>query len=130
MPDKQHQHLAKSIAALEEVAALAKSHVSGYTRKNGTFVGEHDDKRSASGIGKVTKMYTHHFDEEKDSDTEKEHVGSALDAHEVQFANRRFLKTGKKRKSPGDGADQHEFDSMSGSHPNIWVDAKGNCHTE
>lgn len=39
--------LAKAISQLEEVAELAKAHVRGYTRGDGTFVNEHDDKRAA-----------------------------------------------------------------------------------
>lgn len=40
--------LAKAVSGLEACAALAKSHVEGYTRKDGTFVKEHDDKREAA----------------------------------------------------------------------------------
>lgn len=50
MANKQlEENLAKSIAALEDAVAMVKSHVSGYTKKDGTFVNEHDDGRVAAG---------------------------------------------------------------------------------
>ena len=44
----QLEQLNAAVAALEEVTILAKARVSAYTRKDGTFVAEHDDKRQAA----------------------------------------------------------------------------------
>ena len=49
------ESFAKSVAAMEEVAILAKSRVSGYTRKDGTMVREHDDGRVSAASGGYVK---------------------------------------------------------------------------
>ena len=79
----QLEELNAAVAALEEVTILAKARVSAYTRTDGTFVAEHDDKRQAA----APKQEAHLPDEAKrqiasiaTSDAAPEHKKAAIDA--------------------------------------------------
>lgn len=66
--------MAKALAGLESAVTLAKAHVDSYTRKDGTFVKEHDDKRTkkaAAGGANHGKMHFTH----RDSDGNTHHIG-------------------------------------------------------
>lgn len=134
-------------------ASLLKSHVKGYTRKDGTFVKEHDDSRQAAApqasspaksgaqggdydhpnvVGKPSKLIASSWSKET-GHVEHEHTGKPTDASEIEFNGRRYLGSGKTGESSHDGTPVRRFvipdGTDEGSDP-IWLDDKNRVHAD
>lgn len=108
--------------------ALLKAHVDSYTRKDGTFVKEHDDKRQAAApadpyghpnvVGKADKF---------------EH-GDAKDGVYMHFAGKKYVASGKEGTSFHDGTPVRHFKELTGSGnddgQHIWADHSGRVHAD
>lgn len=99
-------------------ALLMKSHVSGYTKKDGTFVQEHDDKRQ-----KKADAYSHPHVVGKAT-----HEGEAHDAPFMSFAGTQYASTGKSGKSFHDETPVREFEAEDGHR--VWMDHHSRVHAD
>jgi hypothetical protein len=111
---------------------LVKSHVKGYTRKDGTFVQEHDDKRKAaqydhpSVVGKISshKVIGDKGRGTKDGNGDPTHS----DTTSIGFAGRDYAPTGKTGQSLHDKTPVHEFEADDGHR--VWADGAGRVHAD
>jgi hypothetical protein len=107
---------------------LLKSHVKGYSRKDGTYVQDHDDKRQkkaaapAGGGG-----YSHPHVVGKATVTDPHATGPG-DASVIQFAGTEYFSTSKKGKSFHDETPVREFESEDGHR--VWMDDHGRVHAD
>lgn len=115
-----------------------KAHVKGFTRKDGSFVKEHDDKRAAArpdqpaskagGTGPDGGAYSHPHVVGKAEITDAYANEGAKDASGIKFAGTQYLSTGKEGKSAHDGTPVREFEA-SDSH-RVWLDHHGRVHAD
>lgn len=122
------ENLVKSVAELEEAAVMAKSRVGSYTRKDGTFVKEHDDGKAARP---KADAYGHpnvvgHADKLQGGDAKK--------AHGFHFAGKEFSASGKEGKSFHDGTPVRHFRELTGTGnddgEHVWMDHSGRVHAD
>lgn len=126
--------------------SLAKAHVGSYTRKDGTFVKEHDNGRQAAApkpaagakgkapafdhpnvVAHNARMTSSHYEPGKGSkEVEAEHVA---DADTVHFAGNRYSWTSKTGKSSHDGTPVRAFEHEESGH-RVWVDDKRRVHAD
>lgn len=103
---------------------LLKSHIDTYTRKDGTIVQAHDDKRVAKPDGHPMIA----------GRAEKLQGGDAKTAHGFRFAGKEFSASGKTGTSFHDGRPVRHFregtsdGGDSGDH--VWLDHHGNVHAD
>lgn len=134
------------------VTILIKSHIKGYTRKDGTLVKEHDDRRRAPVKGKPgnerdmfdpqdvpsgppakTDPYGHPTVVGKATDMDDE-PGKAT---EFKFHGMTFTSTNKSGTSMADGTPVREFHEMNDeedggadSGMRVWLDGQGRVHAD
>lgn len=119
--DKQEAELA------EYEGEMTKAHVKGYTRKDGTFVKEHDDARPGAQAAQPASAGKPGGDEFGHPHV----VGSAEVSGNRRMAN--FLgspyhATGKTGQSMHDDEPVHEFESEDGHR--VWIDSADRVHAD
>lgn len=108
--------------------ALLKAHIDQYTRKDGTVVQAHDDKRVAA------KPNDRHGHPNVVGKAEKLRGGNASEAHGFEFAGKEFRASGKTGKSAHDGTPVRHFREATedgrdtGQH--VWLDDDGRVHAD
>lgn len=133
MVDEAGQPLSVSVGG---GADLIKSHVKGYTRKDGAFVKEHDDKRQASAagaddhptvVGRPSKMVSYKYQPGKGSaEAEAEHPA---DADAIDFAGKRYDWTGSTGRSNHDQTPVRAYEHEESGHK-VWMDEQGRVHAD
>ncbi len=122
---------------------LLKSHIEAYTRKDGSVVAAHDDKRAAAApkddayghpnvVGKPSKMVAGNWTK-KTGYKETEHTGKPTDADAIHFAGKKYLSSGKTGTSMHDGTPTrafHEDDGTDAGGHRIWLDDKARVHAD
>ena len=109
---------------------LLKSHVQAYTRSDGTFVKEHDDKRQkklgdSNSFGNHPHVVGH---------AEKLQGGDATQAHGFHFAGKEYSASGKTGTSMHDQTPVRHFKEVtedgadSGQH--VWLDGQSQVHAD
>lgn len=104
--------------------ALLKSHVEGYTRKDGTPVKPHDDKRVKKA---PDEKYSHPHAVGKAELTDH-YAEGAHDASTMKFAGTHYNSTGKDGKSFHDETPVREFESEDGHR--VWMDHHSRVHAD
>lgn len=104
---------------------LLKSHVSAYTRKDGAYVAEHDDKRQKKAGDDATYSHPHVVGKSKVIDP---HATGHKDASGIQFAGTEYWSTGKHGKSFHDETPVREFEAEDGHR--VWGDDHGRVHAD
>lgn len=129
---------------------LLKSHIDAYTRKDGSFVAAHDDKRQAAMpkppskaassdsydhpnvVGKPSKMVNGNWTKETGYQ-ETEHTGKPTEAHAIHFAGKKYLNSGKTGTSAHDGTPTRAFNEDNGTGEGghrVWLDDKARVHAD
>lgn len=129
--------------------SLLKAHVKSYTRKDGTFVQEHDDGRQAAApkpamasrkpkadpyghpnvVGHA-KMTRHEYKPGGGVNTHKDvEAEDPADADTAHFNGKRYSWTSKTGKSMHDGTELRAFEHEESGH-RIWVDSKRRVHAD
>lgn len=132
---KSEAALTKALAGLEETVVLAKARVKAYTRKDGTFVKEHDNNRQAAKPdaygGHPTVVGRIHSHKELSGRDEVDGKGDPMSATttSIGFAGKTYSWTGKTGKSAHDGIPVRAFEHEESGH-RVWVDAKGRVHAD
>lgn len=123
--DRQEAELAEYRKQAGE--ELSKAHVRSYTRKDGTFVKEHDDQRQAaqpkqsSGGG---ASYDH-----PNVVGKADFGGKSPEKHyAMNFAGTEYMATGKTGNSMHDQTPVREFESDDGHR--VWADHAGRVHAD
>ena len=121
---------------------LLKSHIDAYTRKDGSVVAAHDDKRVATApsdayghpnvVGKPSKMVNGNWTK-GNGYKETEHTGKPTDAHAIHFAGKKYLSSGKTGTSAHDGTPTRAFNEDNGTDEGghrVWLDDKARVHAD
>lgn len=123
--------------------SLLKSHISQYSRSDGTVVQAHDDNRGAAApkadpyghpnvVGKSSKMVNGNWTKETGY-KETEHTGKPTDAHAIHFAGKKYLSSGKTGTSSHDGTPTRAFNEDDGTDEGghrVWLDDKARVHAD
>lgn len=104
---------------------LLKSHVEGYTRKDGTPVKPHDDKRTKKAAESTAYSHPHAVGKAELSDPYAE---GAHDASAMKFAGTHYNSTGKAGKSFHDETPVREFEADDGHR--VWMDHHSRVHAD
>ena len=127
--------------------SLAKAHVNSYTRKDGTFVKEHDNGRQAAApkpaagakgkkapafdhpnvVAENVRMTSSHYEPGKGS--KERDAEDPADADTVHFAGKRYSWTSKTGKSSHDGTPVRAYEHEDSGH-RVWVDDKRRVHAD
>lgn len=120
--------MSKRLVVVRPSGDLLKSHVKGYSRKDGTYVQEHDDKRqkkAAAPAGGGGYSHPHVVGKATVIDP---HATGPKDTSGIQFAGTEYWSTGKKGKSFHDETPVREFESEDGHR--VWLDDHGRVHAD
>lgn len=116
-------------------ADLIKSHIQGYTRKDGTFVKEHDDKRQAKAggddhplvVGRPSKMVSYqHVPGQGSREVEPEHPA---DADVIHFGGKQYSWTSGTGRSVHDQTPLRAYEHEESRHK-VWMDEQGRVHAD
>lgn len=127
--------------------SLAKSHVGSYTRKDGTFVKEHEDGRTAAAPAMAkprakakpkAPAFDHpnvvgHAADHKVLSGSSEVAGNGdltdKGSTSMKFGGKTYHQTGKTGKSAHDGTPVTAYEHEESGH-RVWGDAKGRVHAD
>lgn len=118
--------MAKRQIVIVRGSPLLKSHVEGYSRKDGSYVKSHDDKRTKKADPKDEK-YSHPHVVGKAENTDAYSEGHK-DNSGMKFAGTQYFSTGKSGKSFHDETPVREFESEDGHR--VWQDEHGRVHAD
>lgn len=121
---------------------LLKSHIDAFTRKDGSVVQAHDDKRVAASpadayghpnvVGKPSKMVNGNWTKETGY-KETEHTGKPTEAHAIHFAGKKYLSSSKTGTSMHDNTPTRAFNEDDGTDEGghrVWLDDKARVHAD
>ena len=127
--------MAKRPIVIVRSSPLLKSHVEGYSRKDGSYVKPHEDKRTkkaeAAPAGKKAstheEAYSHPHAVGK-AEISDPYAEGAHDASGIKFAGTQYYSTGKSGKSFHDETPVREFESDDGHR--VWMDNHSRVHAD